>query len=160
MKNKKCFKCGKIKPISEFYEHPDMADGHLNKCKQCTKDDTIENRNNNLNHYKQYDKNRAMLPHRVNARKEYNQTKKGKKIRKKTNDRYKSSNPLKYQAHNKISNALRNGKLIRGVCVICGSKNVHAHHPDYSKPLDVIWLCPKHHKEEHKRLEKLKEEGK
>lgn len=37
---KKCFKCNKIKLLSDFYKHPKMSDGHLNKCKYCTKKDT------------------------------------------------------------------------------------------------------------------------
>ena len=37
MKEKECFVCHKVKPLDEFYAHKGMTDGHLNKCKECTK---------------------------------------------------------------------------------------------------------------------------
>ena len=38
--DKQCFKCKQTKDISEFYLHPKMGDGHLGKCKSCTRSDS------------------------------------------------------------------------------------------------------------------------
>ncbi|GAG03219.1 unnamed protein product, partial [marine sediment metagenome] len=41
------------------------------------------------------------------------------------------------------------GRLKRGKCLVCGDEKTEAHHEDYSKPLEVKWLCKKHHSELH-----------
>lgn len=47
-----------------------------------------------------------------------------------------------------MQSAVRRGKLQRQPCEVCGEK-AHAHHPDYSKALEVRWLCPHHHARQH-----------
>ena len=53
------------------------------------------------------------------------------------------------KANNAVSRAIRAGKLVKQPCIRCGGLPAVAHHDDYSKPLDVIWLCRKHHVELH-----------
>lgn len=74
-----------------------------------------------------------------------------RKIREIVN-RWESKNKIKRRTHEKVKNALRTGKLIKKPCKICKNEKVDGHHPNYNKPLEVIWLCRKHHKEEHTRI--------
>lgn len=148
---KTCFKCKEEKSIDCFYKHPNMPDGHVNKCKECNKKDVTKNRKKNSEYYREYDKGRAMLPHRVEARKAYIATDAGKESRKKSTTAYRDKNPNKYKAHTMIGNAIRDGKLFKEACCICNSKdNIHGHHDDYSKPLNVRWLCSACHTKWHK----------
>jgi len=144
-KIKKCFKCGETKSLIEFYKHSRMLDGHLNKCKDCTKKDTQKNYRANIQYYKTYNQNRAKLPHRVKNRKEYAKSEKGIEVHKNNIKTYIRKNPHKRQAHNQVNNAIRSGKLKKQVCFICGERQTQAHHYDYSKPLSVIWFCHEHH---------------
>jgi len=58
-------------------------------------------------------------------------------------------------ARHAARDAVRTGYLIRQPCVVCGStEQIEGHHPDYSKPLEVVWLCAPCHRDEHVRLRK------
>ncbi len=149
---KKCFKCHKIKPLGAFYKHKNMADGHLNKCKECTKKDSIKTRSNNLEYYLEYDRQRASLDYRKKQREQYAKTDKGKENLRASRKKWCNNNKQKRYAHNVLRRAILSGKIKKEPCLICGYKNVHGHHEDYNEPLIVFWLCPKHHKERHKEI--------
>ena len=71
--------------------------------------------------------------------------------------KYRNNPELRFK-HNArwITNrAVNAGKLVKTACVDCGSTiRVEAHHKDYYKPLDVIWLCNKCHDTLHSKAEK------
>lgn len=52
----------------------------------------------------------------------------------------------------KCYHAVESGKIKKDSCIVCGSMDVYAHHEDYNKPLDIIWLCMKHHCEYHRKI--------
>lgn len=96
-----------------------------------------------------------MAPHRVAARMAYAQTQKGKETAQKIKKAWADRNPRKRAAQILFRNRLRNTpELGPFPCVKCGAK-AHGHHENYDKPLDVIWLCPQHHKDRHKEMKKL-----
>ena len=66
------------------------------------------------------------------------------------NATYRTKYAEKSSAWRATEQALRRGRLKRKPCVVCGAAQVEAHHADYSKPLDVTWLCHKHHTELHR----------
>lgn len=150
-----CFKCGKEKELKKFYKHKRMADGHLNKCIECTKKDSNKHREDNLEKVKAYDRKRGSLPHRTKARKEYAKTPSGIEAGNKAKDKWAAQNSLKRAANCIVNNAIRDGRLKRQPCEKCGSTiRVHGHHDDYYRPLDVRWLCPQCHNDFHRNHEK------
>jgi hypothetical protein len=56
---------------------------------------------------------------------------------------------FKKKCREATKSALRSGKIVRTRCKVCGSFPVYCHHKDYSNPLDVTWLCLRHHLEIH-----------
>lgn len=129
---KKCFKCGMTKNESEYYRHPEMGDGRLGKCKECTKKDVQNNYWARVDYYRAYDRKRNTDPRRIKDRMDY----------------YKEYPKIRY-AKNRVYDALKKGDMKKGVCAVCGSNEVQAHHDNYNKPLDIRWLCSHHHREWH-----------
>ena len=129
---KKCFKCKKEKPLTEFYKHKQMSDGYLNKCKSCTKKDSSKNRKQNIEYYREYDRKRG------NRSKPY------------YTKEYRKKFPNKAKSHDIVTYAIKTKRLHKEPCEVCGKYDfVHAHHDDYLKPLNVRWLCPAHHRQWH-----------
>jgi len=118
-------------PISDFYENHVRRTADLGECKTCTKA-RVRSRARLNGKVQEYERQRAKTP-KARAR--------SSAIVK----RWRMENPAGYAAHNAVSNAVRNKTLSKEPCVFCMSPDVHAHHRDYSRPLDVIWLCPKCH---------------
>lgn len=141
---KTCFKCGTPKPRSEFYAHKQMADGLMGKCKTCAKADTAAA----YAHKMATDPLFQIVEGARQRAKSERQRREGKASP--TNPEHKKAwrrrNPEKVRCHNAVARAIRSGKLVRGPCEECGTtENVHAHHADYTKPLEVRWLCAAHH---------------
>jgi ribosomal protein S27AE len=149
---KVCKECGVEKALDQYYKHSRMADGHLNKCIECVKSRVSKHRSENIERIREYDSKRANWPERVAARKEYAKTEAGKLAHKRALQKYHERFPLKAIAHYTLTNAVRDGKIKRQeFCSECSSnQKVEAHHDDYTKPLDVRWLCEKCHKEWHR----------
>lgn len=142
---KTCFKCLCNKPLEAFYKHARMGDGRLNKCIECTKKDAAEHRQKNLEHIRQYDRMRAAQPHRVAKRSEVTK-------------QYAVAFPKRRKANSAVTNAVRDGRLQKLPCQICGDPKSVGHHPDYDNPLGVVWLCQAHHKQTHALAERLQQE--
>jgi len=134
---KQCKRCKENKPLHEFHVHHRMKDGHLNFCKDCTR-------------------KRISL---------YGKTERGKEVDKKRNQNperkkkvcvYGRRSKLKYQKKRRAGaifwNEFKKGTIPKLPCEKCSTKEwVEAHHPDYDKPLEVMWLCSLHHKEWHRK---------
>lgn len=144
---KQCFKCKRFLPITEFYKHPAMADGRLGKCRKCARKDVGNNYRKRKPKYQAYERQRLQRSERKEQALLYQR-------------RRRLLSPEKSAARHAVSNAIRDGRLQRKPCEVCGTTiRVQAHHHDYSKPLDVQWLCFKHHREEHgQQVQELNED--
>lgn len=163
---KKCNLCLAEKSFEEFYFRKDRGN-YRAECKECMLqkmhqkylDDPGKHRKIARNSYaRNRDKRfknayewRKRNPERVRkiARDYYHRN---KEKRAAYSARYEKENRDKKRAHRLVKYAKKSGEIVPEPCVYCGDKNSQAHHDDYSKPYDVIWLCPAHHSKRHKEL--------
>lgn len=130
---KTCFKCNELKPLSEYYKHAQMKDGHLNKCKFCTKKDA------HIHRHESSSRDRVLAYDRA----------RGSRQPKEYLKQYREKYPKKYKSHSIVNYAIKSKKLFKEPCSICGNLKSEAHHDDYDKPLNIRWLCSEHHKQWH-----------
>jgi hypothetical protein len=156
---KVCTKCGNAQPSTEYRHRKTWVE---NVCRTCT----------NIRRKERYyaggflKMRYANLPPEEVERKrlkettpEYRANKRAYRNRPDVKARYAARfqerrirEAEKFKARNRLQMALRYGKIIRQPCEKCGAVKVHGHHDDYTKPLDVRWLCQTHHAQHHRRV--------
>jgi hypothetical protein len=137
---KRCTTCGERKPLTEFHRQRWGRYGRRSTCKVCRRAEGRAWRKAN--------------PERVAARKQRWVEEHPEKVGERQ-ARYRQRHPDKYRARLAVSHAIRDGKLTKpDRCEKCGGEGqpfsdgrhpIHGHHEDYSKPLEVKWLCRRCH---------------
>lgn len=149
-----CVRCQSNKDASEFYAKD-------RTCKECRKELVRANRAAKIEHYREFDRQRANLPHRVEARLAYQATERGREAVRRANRSYLSRNPRIRASQVAVNNAIRDGILVPPpVCLNLECMKpgpVEGHHTSYDHPLGVDWLCRECHvavHDLHRRLER------
>lgn len=133
---KKCNKCSAELPFSLFSKDKSNKDGLKRHCKVCVS---------------KWDKARfqRLTPEQKIKRREYNRKWMRENFDKETSrvrfKKYREENRQKVRAGQKLRYHVKVGNIAKLPCQICGSVLSEAHHQDYNKPLDVMWLCHLHH---------------
>ena len=154
---KTCTKCKVEKSTAEFHKHVRRRDGLCPRCKQCTNEDNAQWRNANPEKFNAANKAYQKANPEKYGRYKSEYQKANPKRYAKYAERYRTDNPEKVAAHTEVNNAIKSGVLEKPrVCTLNNSRcngRLEAHHSDYRKPLDVLWLCKVHHTAWHRFLE-------
>lgn len=134
--NKTCTRCGSTHSPDMFHKRAASPDGIAHACKPCAK------KLDSMKHFKNRDA-------RLSRMRVYSKTPEAKKAHAESIQRWQAENQKQRAANTALGNAVRDGKVFKTACMICGETKAEGHHADYDRPLDVIWLCTKHHKAAH-----------
>jgi len=149
-----CKSCERDLGANDFYV------SNQARCKECVKERVRANRGDKSDYYREYDKKRYQDDPRVKARHaRYRTSDAGKAAFARARAKWQANNPEKRAAHVKFGNAIRDGKVAQeSQCRLCGvdGEPLDAHHFDYSKPLDVTWLCKICHMGFHQHQDAMK----
>lgn len=145
---KYCSGCNENKDLAMFGKNLSTEDGLMYKCRACLSA-YQKARRERLNaskppDWKQKSKDKLVYQREWRAKHPGYHTQRKKDWYAQHKDRVKVKDAVKY--------AVKTGKLVKTPCEVCGEVRVEGHHPDYSKPLNVVWLCRKHHQEIHSSL--------
>lgn len=135
-----CGVCKEFKPYEDFYKNKRTILGITPECKKCHSAECIKTRNKDIsriNNQKYMERAREKTPEKFKER---------ERLRKRPKDE-------KYYTRRALNNAVKRGDIVKPeYCEECGRKvRLTAHHDDYSKPLDVKWLCYKCHGKHHRK---------
>jgi len=138
---KTCSKCQVTKPHEGFYRRQASNDGLQGYCKDCSRTTHAVWYDENPEHIKKYQKDHPYdrEAHRQSALD------------------FWAKHPEQARANTLFGNAVRQGRIARQPCIVCGKVNAEGHHEDYSKPYVVDWLCNTHHQALHKERRRLEE---
>lgn len=145
-----CKKCGHEKTLDQFPTYRARGiEGRRHTCRDCwnSKWSPVVQQHNK----RYYHENKGGYRDRQKARTS-RQHKADKVAHHRRNKEYAKRHPLKDAAKAAVMMAVRSGKLIPLSCQVCSEKKAQAHHDDYSKKLEVIWLCAVHHGERHRLI--------
>lgn len=135
---KTCSQCKEVKPVAEFADNKNGEYRYKrSNCKSCT---NIYGRDYRI-------KNKTILAEKDRAR---DQTPERKAYHVKRRRKWQLLNKEKRECHWRLLCAVKMGRIKKDPCEICGEIKVDGHHDDYSKPLEVRWLCRLHHNQLHK----------
>jgi hypothetical protein len=151
---KRCNRCGEVKSLSEFHRQSNAKDGRQPKCKGCALALASAYYQANRDRVSQYHKKR----YRADREAKKHQAKEWRLANPQraaeSSERSRERHPEKVKAREALNHAVAAGTVVKpDRCEDCGepteSRRLHGHHEDYSKPLDVEWLCSACHGTRH-----------